>query len=270
MMTDVATAHAQAVADRYTATFGYYTDCVGVEFKGDENALPGGTRTVQLQLSTQTTNRITEACRKLGVSVTSAVHASVASANYILAAPEKSTAHFASTMRFNLRPYLPQRFQEQGMASGLYTTGFASKVPASQSWEQNAREFNGEYKRGVPPELLKSYRQYAINMCNAVKLMPKNLPIIRQETNVDVGPFGVADKFLKALHGSPERGIEVENATVAVEVASPQMEVFLWTFRGRLNLYIVYNESFYVEEEASKFVETVKSVLLEKLCIDEE
>ena len=36
------------------------------------------------------------------------------------------------------------------------------------------------------------------------------------------------------------------------------MDVFLWTFRGRVNFNIVYNEAFFDGGMASNFIERVK------------
>ena len=266
-MPSVITQDSKAMADDYAATFGHYICCVGVRYKtGANGSTPQGTRTIQLPVSPTTTSRVVDATKHLGISVTSAVHAAVAAANYKHATPETASNHFTSTIRFTLRPYLPQPYCTSAFAAGLYATGWMHRLDASQTWRENASAVNEVYKRGLGPEFIKVHRQYALNLQDLVKNTPADAPPL---SNVDISSIGIMDELLKPKYDDDTRGVQVNNATVGVETLTPQMVMFLWTFRGQMNLYVVYNEAYSDAEMALDFAKSVKEILLNELRVQE-
>jgi hypothetical protein len=105
------------------ATFAHTVGATGIPYLGDASTLPTGTRQAPLVFSPATTEKILIACKDRGVSVTTALHASVAGANYELADADAKSKHYTSTIRYGLRPYLPEPYSSPAYASGLYTTG---------------------------------------------------------------------------------------------------------------------------------------------------
>ena len=257
----------KATADSYASTFGHYVGCVGVKFTGDGKATPRGTRSARVQFSEALTTKVIAATKARGIGITSAIQAAVAGANYMFSSPATAQNHFASTMRFSLRPLLPEPYSTPAYASGLYTTGYISRVPASNTWAQNATKFEHAYCRGLSREFLQSYRQYAANLQAFLANMPADAPPL---SNVDLSNVGVIDELVRPVHGTATRGIEVADVTAGVETLTPQMVVFAWTFRGRLNLHTVYNEAFQDHDAALGFAEAVKTVLLRELHVDGE
>ena len=69
-----------------------------------------------------------------------------------------------STIRFSLRPYLPEPYNSPAYASGLYTTGWMKAVPASASWDETARAYNEEYRNGLSAEFVEAHRAYAVRL----------------------------------------------------------------------------------------------------------
>ncbi|OAL00763.1 hypothetical protein IQ06DRAFT_148676 [Phaeosphaeriaceae sp. SRC1lsM3a] len=127
------------LANHYLSTFALAGGAIGIPYVGDSSILPRGTYSASHTLDTSTTAAVIQKCKSLNLSVTSALHASVAAANFRLAAPSRKHEHYTSTVRFSLRPYLPAPYSGPDYAAGLYTTGWMDKVSATSTWLENAR-----------------------------------------------------------------------------------------------------------------------------------
>ena len=258
----------KALGRKCVETFSSAAGAVGVPFGGDAATLPGGTRSSRLSLSPNATTAVMDRCKAKGISVTSAVHASVAAANHALAAPENRDKHYTSTVRFSLRPYLPQPYDGPAYASGLYTTGWMHAVPASASWDENARAYQEMYRKGLSEEYIAAHREYALGLGDLVRNLPPEQP--DPPSDVDISSIGVAERLINRVKGNQQRGLEVTGISVGVEILTRQGVCFLWTFRDRLHLHLVYNESFHDEKDSAKFLAKVKEVLCEKLGVAQE
>ncbi|KAI0546774.1 hypothetical protein F4679DRAFT_401158 [Xylaria curta] len=235
-------------------TFAHTVGAIWIPYLGNETTLPAGTHSAALALSATTTEKVVEACKARGVSVTAAVHASVAGANYALADDTGKEKHYTSTVRFALRPHL----SEPASAAGLYTTGWMRRVEAAMSWQERACVYNDEYRKGITRDFLDAHREYAKKLIELVRRGGES-----PSSEVDISSIGVAEKLIRPSYGS----LEVRAVSVGVEILSRQAVVFVWTFRDRLNLSVVYNEAFHSGEQMRRFVDTVKSELLEGLGV---
>lgn len=255
-----ATEEIKVEAEKWTKTFHGAVGAVGIEFTPAKDCLPGGTRSARDSLSESTTEAIVAACKAQNISVTSAIHAALAETNWAFAAPEDRSKHWLSTIRAGLRPYLPEPYSTPAYASGLYTSGYMHSLEAGQSFVQNAKQINELYRAGLSQEFLQAHRQYALNLTELIKNTPPDAP---PGSGVDISSLGLVEKILGPKHGS----LEVLNVNVGVEVLTPQMTLFVWTFRGRLEVNLVYNEAFYEAERPAKFLESLKSTLLTELGV---
>lgn len=255
-----ATEEIKAEAEKWTKTFHGAVGAVGIEFTPAKNGLPGGTRSARDSFSESTTEAIVAACKAQNISVTSAIHAALAETNWAFAAPEDRSKHWLSTIRAGLRPYLPEPYSTPAYASGLYTSGYMHSLPAGRSFAQNAKQINELYRAGLSPKFLQAHRQYALNLTELIKSTPPDAP---PGSGVDISSLGLVEKMLISRHGS----LEVLNVNVGVEVLTPQMTLFVSTFRGRLAMNLVYNEAFYEAERPVKFLESLKNTLLKELGV---
>ena len=135
----------KSTSQKLMETFYESAGAVGIPYRNEGTTLPRGTRSSRYFFSPSETKNIICQCKAREISVTSAVHASVAAANVTLASVEKKNRHYTSTVRFSLRPYLPGPYSTPAYASGLYTTGWMKTVLASASWIDNAKAYNDEY-----------------------------------------------------------------------------------------------------------------------------
>ncbi|RYO81923.1 hypothetical protein DL766_009843 [Monosporascus sp. MC13-8B] len=130
--------------ERGAALVGMFTHAVGavgIPCLGGAATLPAGTRSAALTFSPAITKKIVAACKARGVSVTAAAHASVAGANYALADAAARDKHYTSTIRFALRPYLPEPYSTPAFAASLYTTGWMKRVESRASWAERLQDY---------------------------------------------------------------------------------------------------------------------------------
>ncbi|ERF72997.1 hypothetical protein EPUS_08854 [Endocarpon pusillum Z07020] len=258
----------KATADRYISTLAHVTGAVGVSYLGDKSTLPSGTRSARLTLSQPTTRAIFEACKARDINVLSAVHASVAAITFAGAPADSKHKHYTSTMRFSLRPYLPEPYNTPRFASGLYTGGYMFRIPASQSWTENTRRYNDEYHLGVTREFLLARRQYALDVQS---LLRKNPPVDGPPpSEVDISSVDDAELLVCPVHKSGEEdggSVEILDVSIGVETLTRQMYCFVWTFRDQMKFNLVYNEAFYDAIVPLELLAKLKEVLQTELHI---
>ncbi|KAK8112664.1 hypothetical protein PG984_013190 [Apiospora sp. TS-2023a] len=250
----------KARAAAYVGTFAHALGAIGIPCLGDANTLPVGTRSALLTLDKEETERAMAACKQVGISMSAAVHASVAGANYALAdEADRDKKHYSSTVRFGLRPHL----LTPAAAAGLYTTGWMARVEPQMSWAERAQSYTDEYKKDITRDFIDAHREYAAQLGAMLRtLKPGSGP---SPSDVDISNMGNVDKMVPTFYGTPEAGFEVTAVGGGVEILSRQGIVYVWTFRGQLNLGVNYKAAFHSDKQITKFVRTVRLQLLEGL-----
>jgi hypothetical protein len=225
-------------------------------------AMPGGTLIARTTLSEEATAKVVSRCKQMGISVTSAMHASIAATNWAFATDDRKNQHYTSTARFSFKPYLASPYSGPAYASALLTTGWMVAVSPDKSWEDHARYYNSIYRAGLSQEFIDAYRVTAQGVCDAIADAPK---VVSPAAEVDISSIGIAEKYVECEHGSADRGLEVLDIGVAVETLGRSSGLFVWTFRGRLVLNMVFNENFHESKQMEAFTKHVKKDLLERL-----
>ncbi|KAJ9317335.1 hypothetical protein DTO271D3_2625 [Paecilomyces variotii] len=246
-------------------TFGLAAGAIGIPCLGDSTTIPRGTRCVCVTLSPQTTAAVVEAVRSRDLSVTAAVHASIAAANFQLADPSQRDRHYTSTIRFTLRPYMPKPYSGPEYASMLLTTGWMAQVSPVENWATHAQKYRQEYRTAISPEYLGGHREYARLLCDLLRNTPETEE--KPPSEVDISSIGVIEKWIRREYGTPNSSIRVQQISVGLEMLTRQAVCFVWTFRDCLNLQIVYNEAFHAPEQMQAFAETTRAVLLKELGV---
>ncbi|KID81117.1 hypothetical protein MGU_11499 [Metarhizium guizhouense ARSEF 977] len=285
------------------ATGGFVKGSVGVPWQDVKASAQhaGGTRGIRRTLSTATTKAVLESCATKNVRLLAAAHASLAKVNFLAAAPkaERSTngaganlydsfepSHYTSTMRFSLRPYLPSPFGSATYAATLYTGGYLAKVSSDQSWQDWADFYESQYAKGLAGEFLIARREYARR---ALKLFQQASGAgTPPRSEIDISSVGDAEKLIAPRRrlGSTKVGdedvahlglgieagisdaeLEVEDISVGVECAQRESYLFLWTFRGHVELYLVYNSAFYEAKYMEGLLHQVEATLLTELGV---
>lgn len=250
------------VAQQQVATFGHAAGAIGIASHVPTDTPPRGTRISRLHLTKQETNTIVQACKARNLSVTAAVHASVAEANYTLATADDQSKHYTSTIRYSLRPWLPEPYSDRQYAATIFTTGWMFPVPAGSSWSDRARAYHDEYRKGLSHEYISAHREYAIGLCDLLRSLPQGTP---SPTDVDISSLGVCEKFLAREKGTVERGIRIDRVSGGLDMINRQCVCHVWTFRDQICLNLVYNEAFYERAAGESFVQIVRDSLLREL-----
>ena len=256
----------ERAAKQYLDTLAHNTGAIGCPYKSDDGIIPGGTQSVHLQISEDTTQELNTGCSRLGVRLEAAIHAAVAATAYSIANPPARKKHFSSTMRHSLRPHLLPPYDGEAGAAGLFTAGYVVKVPASHTWLENAKYYEAEYSMGATSDLLSSRRQYAVVM----KGILGNKPILdTPPSGLDISCIPHADTLVQAFHTNAIGSLEVRSFGIGVEVLSRHLYIFVWTFKGQLELRLVYNEAFHDQDRANRVLETVKKELVSNLILSQ-
>lgn len=257
-----ATDEQKAIAHRAVSTFALAAGAVGVPYIGDTSTIPSGTRAAELTFSPTTTFAAVSAAKSLGIGITAAVHASLATVNFRHA--KHQGRHYTSTIKQSLRPYLPEPYSTPAAAAGLYTSGWLARVEASGTWEENARIYQAEYQKGISTEYVQAHREYASTLVEVIKHLPTPT---EPPSDVDISSLGIMEKYLEREYGTSDRGFSITHAGVGVEMLSRQGVVFVWTFRNQLTLRLVYNEAFHTEKQMTEFLQDIQTDLLKQLQV---
>lgn len=252
----------RATAAKYGGTFDLIPSAVGVQYK-PTSAVPGGVRDATVRFTAAETAEVVKRAKVLGVSVTSAVHAALALANWAFAAPTDQHKHYTSTIRLNMRPKLPAPYSSRAYAAAEATTGYMFAVQAGTAWLDLARAYHAAYRAGIPAGLLDAHRQYGQEiLAFMARTAASGAP---PPSDGDISSLGVVDEIVRPHRGDGAQALEVLDLGVGAEHATPQMDMFVWTFRGCLRFYNIYNENLHAAADVQAFTEYVKQVLLEQL-----
>ncbi|KAL4998835.1 hypothetical protein BDV10DRAFT_184973 [Aspergillus recurvatus] len=240
-------------------------------YKSGKTVVPKGTRQISLRLSRDETTELESACSRLGLCIEAALHASVAATAYSIC-PDQDDKLFISSLRQSLRPHLPTPLNSTAGAAGLYTSAYRVAVNASQSWLQNAKKYDAEYRRGATPELLSSRRQYALVMKEHLQKLTTPPPTSADGPPPPPPPSGLdiswvpdVPALVQPVHTGLAGSLRIRHVVLAVDLMSRHVFVFGLIFDGRLELNVAYNEGFYEEALAREVLDLTRRYLADNL-----
>ncbi|KAL6229928.1 hypothetical protein BDW75DRAFT_223985 [Aspergillus navahoensis] len=237
-------------------------------YKSGETVVPRGTRQTSLRLSRDETTDLESACSRLGLCIEAALHASVTATAYSIC-PDQDDKLFISSLRQSLRPHLPTPLNGTAGAAGLYTSAYRVAVSASQSWLQNARQYDAEYRRGATPELLSSRRQYALVMKEHLQKLARPPPTSANgpppPSGLDISWVPDVSALVQPVHMGVAGSLRIRHVVLAVDLLSRHIFVFGLIFDGRLELNVAYNEGYYEETLAREVLDLTRRHLADNL-----
>ena len=223
------------------------------------------TRLPTLCFPADETAELLSACSRLGIRFEAALHASVTAAACSIARPAAASEHkhHCSTLRHSLRPHLPAPYHGVAGAAGLYTAGYFVKVPASQSWLDNARYYESEYAKGATPDLVCSRRQYALEMKAILSRTPPPSP---PPSGLDMSWVPAAQDLVGTMYTNAQDGrfLQVDKVGISVDVLSQHVYVFAWMFNGQIQCRLAFNKDFYDDG----FADTVLGLVAQHLIFN--
>ncbi|KAI1379522.1 hypothetical protein F4677DRAFT_442500 [Hypoxylon crocopeplum] len=242
---------------------------IGLPYNGAPGIAPGGTRNIRRTISESATVSILSACEARGITPLSAVHASLAAANYAGSATSPNgSGHYTSTMRFSLRPYLKEPFNSAQYASALYTGSYMAKVPPSNSWQENAAQYNELYAASLGRGFLISRRQFATQILEILKRTGDLGP---PRSEIDISSVDDAEKLVRRFYhrgGKDGEVLEVTDISLGIECLAKETYLFFWIFNGKIELNLFYNEAFYEKAFMEKNMDNIEGALKKGLQIE--
>ncbi|KAH8691970.1 hypothetical protein BGW36DRAFT_386650 [Talaromyces proteolyticus] len=243
-------------ARQYINTQILMKDSIGIPYIGDVNQKPGGTRSVTMEIAQDLTDSLEVASKQHGVGLFSACHAALAAIHFSSSStPSNAIQHYGSTIRLNMRPYLLPPYNTSAGACSIYTGGYRLQVPSTQSFIDTAKQYWREYEEGVSEIFLRSRRQFALIILEGLR---KGVPVANPPpSNIDISIVDNAEAILSSTLNTKAGPLEILNVNLGIETLTRQPYLFLWKFRGKLNLSLWYNEKY---QDRKVALEALKSI----------
>ena len=234
---------------------------------GDTDTLPRSPRRSCLTWSVPKTANLIRACKARNITVTSAVHASIASTNIRRATPDTKTLDYRSSIRRDLRARLPEPHSSPASAAALFTTATIFSLPANGTWLDFARRLTDEYRSRYDDELFRLHRVYYRQLVEDIMQAAEEGGGTARAADVDISSIGLIENRVAREYGRGLDVVEVTEVAVSVNSCSRQAAVFVSTFQDCLTLYMSYNEAYHLEEDMDSFLEEVSQSLAVELGI---
>ncbi|KAI0870356.1 hypothetical protein GGS24DRAFT_510969 [Hypoxylon argillaceum] len=275
-----------AGADALVAEFLKGVPSIGLPtIANSETAIPSSSsRTVRV-LDVDTTARLVLACRGMGFTVTSAVHAAIVCATASF--PQHPLAKcYAAFVPVDLRRALGGRANQ---SIGLYFSGLPVYIDstliqqAGTSFEQIARQLGSVYARDHvrfwrPSEnsdddeylslldLVEAYVRRTTILFNTPP--PENFPPVQTP---DLSSLGKVERYIQPQYHveQGEEAIKVANIWIGTEMLNRSIQFHVWSWMGCLNLGVSFNTSFYKKDSVAQIVDLVIEKLLSGCKVNE-
>ncbi|KAI2606534.1 uncharacterized protein GGS25DRAFT_501714 [Hypoxylon fragiforme] len=220
-------------------------------------AAPSGRcQSKEMTFPAKTTEALIKACKNKNITVTAAVHAAYVGAIIKHADPKSKLGEYVTANMFNLRPYLPEPYNE--CAVSVYFTPLPYKIDLPASYSVIAKSLQDHYDTSFKnnPQALELNGHFTRTLCKAVQ-SPEFLanPIPRDAL---VSSLGIAERYVQREYG---RGIQVDDIKISVDVVLGMSMFFLYTFRGQLRLVYSFNDGFEDAKDIQMYLDEVKSIL---------
>lgn len=253
----------------------------GLPFKGDAETPPGASSRAEVVIGSAGTSALAAACKANAFSVTSAIHAALATAIAQLSADSQDM--YSAVVSANLRPRLTILKGGQEHAVGVYVTGLTPVVDQLQSFSNKARKLASFYKfdswctpqflRALP--LIMRFHTKALFDGPLPSKPPSSvtlssLGIIEGHLGGEYGKSGVNGIGAGAVsrtNGSSDAVVKVTDFHFGVSILTRQMLLYAWTYNGRLTLSANYNSAYHDQGAALRFINSVMSVLEKELGV---
>lgn len=223
---------------------------------------PGNSQMAEVILSEAVTKEVCAMSRQLGITVTTAIHASIIEA-VALVNPNSSRAHQTSSCVVDLRRYLSDTLKDYHSGPLLCAVGIPFSVDAQAKWMDLIGIIQPIYRSSWNPK--------ETNMAVAYHMMLEQLGenIFHvfgpsEEPITALSSIGIIDDtYLKHDYGS----LSVTNVSYRVSNCLPTISNYCYTWDGQLRIRSCYNETFYSKEYVERWLFSLRQNLLENLGV---
>ncbi|RFU24276.1 hypothetical protein B7463_g12063, partial [Scytalidium lignicola] len=197
----------------------------GLPYKGDLTTIPIVSTRSAVVFSKESTSAFVTACKARNISVTAAIHVALAETVFGVSLEDKD---YSTVMSVNLRKYLQPPYRTQAHACQTYVSSIAPTVLRNSTFSKRTAVLMNDYKNWHTDEHMISLR--LLYKHHAAAILDRKGPPL-----------------------APPSGVFLSSLSV--------MLLYPWTFKGRLNLSINYNEAYYNDLTARDVLNSVHTVL---------
>ncbi|KAK4939198.1 hypothetical protein LTR10_020497 [Elasticomyces elasticus] len=245
----------------------YYSKlpCIDFPMQGNESD-PFSTVKVHRRVYTpSSTSNFIRACKTKGISITSAIHSAYLGAVWALAdKPEKSNRNYASLMPAQVRTRLSKSspYRDQGCWSAAQMLMLT--LPPGQDFLTRAQDLRRQYQLADREKWL---YEHAREISAQVTQMDTKTPPDQPVSVPWFTGLGLLDgETIVSEHGNKD--ITVEDLDGWADPLAPGIVLRLWTFRGKLNIHLVWNAAYHGDQQIRELMDAIDKTLADELDID--
>ncbi|KAK9350788.1 hypothetical protein V1523DRAFT_428700 [Lipomyces doorenjongii] len=251
----------------------------------DSKTVPGTHQRMSLTLTSNDTQRLLTACKRIGASVTHVYHASAAVVlfGFQKQSTKERKVRYVNYSLINERGRCLEPYSSPSHAVSVYhsvsgeSLAIDSKIPALGDPRSSAKAELRELRKVI--EQVKDYYVDIRDDKEHVYLVPAYwglgtppypaghesppIPAANTMPSVSISSMGVIDKIIPERYGA----IEIHSPWVAGEELGNGFGLFLGTFRGCMELSIAYNDAWHTKEEAVSFIAKCNTLVLQFLDV---
>ncbi len=230
--------------------------------------VPGATRRLELQLQPGATSAVLDSCKSRRLTITTALHAALISSLKQVAPTEDMSRNYTSWVTFNLRPYLPAPFNTEAHAVTLYSMGIPLTLEPSNFTRQIAQlqcsysQLSLSQSTAKVPTFLGAYVRKVSDLYKKSSLPETSMPA--PPVLISLGDL---DHHMNCRYGN---AITLNEVSLATEVLTRQLTLYVWSWKGRMSFSICYNEEFYTAAFVTEFLQRIAIILFDELSLDHD
>jgi hypothetical protein len=208
----------------------------------------------------ETTIALVNACKKRGITVTSAVHAAYIGVLIKHADPASNTTRYTAPCEFNMRQYLPAPYSQNAASAFYVPLPFSIDLPATFS--EISSVLNSYYRGSLRDNsnVLEVAGYYTRVLEQFVKTPEyQNAPI---PTDALVSSMGIVENHLRRSYGDT---IVVKDWRLAVDVVLGMTGLHFYSFRDQLRLVYQFNDGYEGPHKIKQYLEDLEKIMKAEL-----
>ncbi|KAI1386657.1 uncharacterized protein F4822DRAFT_323318 [Hypoxylon trugodes] len=233
----------------------------GLPYLGDAKTPPGRPAATATTFNEDSTAAFIATCKARKVTVTSAIYAALAGAIPVLSLDE-CTKKYAAVMAVNMRNHLQEPYNGRDHPVQVYVVGQAPTVDHSSSFYEKTKEFSNQTGSWYNEDFKRAYRvatQYQYEaLCNRG-------PPPKPPSSVTLSSLGVIERNLSGEYGGG--AVKVRDFRFGVSMMTRQMLLYAWTFGGKLQFSVNYNDAYHDSLEVAAFLELIVQILKKEMGV---
>ena len=240
---------------------------IGMRYLGNPSTPPNDPASQLISFTTESSEALLSACKRLRISVSAAVYAALASAAFNLGTKPEAE-EYATIMAVNMRPYLNPPFNKPIHVCQPYVSSVTPTVFKSQSFEETATSLTQYFKSWHTEEFDRILRQVYKTISSTLMDAPKpSSPPRDPPSGITLSSLGIIENLLKGQYHA-ESSIYINGFRFGVSMLTRQMLLYLWTFRGQVHLSMNYNDAYYPHGSPRSVLKHIQSSLSKNLNIE--